>query len=61
MSAFNDYAEEQWHVVPMGDLRPHKSSRDCWCKPTPHDEEPSVWVHNSMDGREHTVEQGKVQ
>jgi len=40
------------HVVPLGDLREHESSKDCWCSPTQDDEWSEVWVHNSMDGRE---------
>lgn len=41
-----------YHVVPIGDLREHKVSSDCWCKPVQDDEEPNVWVHSSMDERE---------
>ena len=41
-----------WHVIPVGDLREHEESPKCWCKPAEDDEEPEVWVHNSMDGRE---------
>lgn len=61
MSAYSDLAPDGWHVVPMGDLREHDSSKDCWCNPTPDEDEPAVWVHHSMDRREHTCEQGKVQ
>lgn len=50
-----------WHVVPMGDIRDHISGSECWCHPVQDGEEPTVWIHNSMDGREHTIEQGKVQ
>jgi hypothetical protein len=42
----------QTHVVPMGDLRDHDASTACWCHPTEDDDEPSVYVHHSMDGRE---------
>lgn len=49
------------HVIPTNDLREHVSSPDCWCAPVQDEEEPSVWVHNSMDRREHTIEQGMVQ
>lgn len=38
-----------FHVMPIGDLREHKYSKECWCKPI-YDEE--VYVHNSMDERE---------
>jgi hypothetical protein len=52
---------EEWHVVPVGDLREHESLPSCWCKPRQDEDEPLVWVHNSMDRREHTVEKGIVQ
>lgn len=38
------------HVVPVGDLREHETTMNCWCKPR------RLWngivVHNSMDERE---------
>lgn len=40
------------HVMPVNDLREHVDSPDCWCKPTPAEDEPRVLVHHSMDGRE---------
>lgn len=40
------------HVVPEGDLREHDPQPTCWCKPVEDDEEPGLWVHQSMDGRE---------
>lgn len=40
------------HVMPLGDLREHVSSCDCWCHPQPDIEDETVIVHNSMDGRE---------
>lgn len=49
------------HVMPMGDLREHSSARDCWCSPTQDSEEERVWLHHSMDRREHTKERGIVQ
>lgn len=49
---------DAWHVVPIGDLRPHKSSKNCWCGPVQDEEEPNVWVHNAMDQRE-TYEDGR--
>lgn len=49
------------HVMPCGDLREHESYSTCWCKPTEGEEYPGVWLHNSMDRREHTVEKGIVQ
>jgi len=40
------------HVVPVGDLREHLSSKDCWCNPTEDEECPEIYIHHSMDGRE---------
>ena len=40
---------DDWHVVPVNDLRDHAVSEDCWCGPT-NDE--GVWVHHSLDRRE---------
>lgn len=40
------------HVVPQGDLREHDPWPTCWCKSVEDDEEPGLWVHQSMDGRE---------
>ena len=48
------------HVVPMNDLRDHVTNAECWCNPTQDDECLDVWVHHSMDRREHTIEQGIV-
>jgi hypothetical protein len=43
---------DELHVIPIDDLRDHETSEACWCKPTPDDEEPSVFIHHAMDGRE---------
>lgn len=45
------------HVLPVGDLRVHVETRDCWCKPTllaeaDADGDVIVVAHNSYDGRE---------
>lgn len=40
------------HVVPKDDMRPHRHSIDCWCRPKPDHEAEHVIVHNSMDERE---------
>jgi len=40
------------HVTPLDDLRPHDHSPRCWCCPVEDSQEPDVWTHNSMDGRE---------
>ena len=40
------------HVVPKADMRPHRHSVDCWCRPTLDEEDSAVVVHNAMDERE---------
>ena len=45
------------YVIPLGDLRDHQSGTDCWCNPR--ETELGLWLHNSMDRREHTIEKGK--
>jgi len=49
-------ADEDIHVVPVGDLREHVAESgagtSCWCKPTRNEECERVVVHNSLDGRE---------
>jgi len=40
------------HVVPKDDMRPHRHSIDCWCRPTPDCEDAAILIHNAMDGRE---------
>ena len=40
------------HVQPVDDYREHDTSPNCWCKPVQDEEEPRLYVHNSMDGRE---------
>ena len=47
------------HVIPINDLREHECRADCWCNPTPDDEEPFVIVHHSMDRREE-YEEGRA-
>jgi hypothetical protein len=44
--------EDFVHVVPLNDLREHEVSVGCWCHPTPLEDDPSVYVHHSLDGRE---------
>lgn len=45
-----------WHVVPLGDLKEHEDSPDCWCEPVLAPEaEDLVYVHHSLDGRERMV------
>lgn len=41
-----------YHVMPIGDLREHETSRDCWCHPVEDEEHEDVFIHTSMDGRE---------
>lgn len=52
-------AISDFHVLPVNDLKPHRDHRDCWCNPT--ERELGVWVHNSMDRRERTIEKGVTQ
>ena len=40
------------HVVPLNDMREHEAKTTCWCNPTQDDEEPRIWVHHALDGRE---------
>ena len=39
------------HVVPLNDLREHVARIDCWCRPTPEDDEPRVILHHALDQR----------
>jgi hypothetical protein len=48
MMAYRD----DWHVMPMGDLRDHMDSPDCWCKPTQDEDDPQVYIHHALDQRE---------
>lgn len=50
--------KDQIHTMPEDDLRRHEISPQCWCKPRQDDEEPALWIHNSLDGRE-SYEQGR--
>ena len=43
---------DQYHIIPLDDLREHEASVSCWCRPSSDDDEPSVFVHHAMDGRE---------
>lgn len=49
-----EYGER--HVIPVGDLKLHAESTQCWCRPTDDD---GVLVHHSMDRRE-SVERGET-
>ncbi len=41
------------HVYPLGDLREHELTVDCWCEPLMEEGDVGVLViHNSMDRRE---------
>jgi len=44
------------HVIPKADMRPHRHSVDCWCRPMLDEEDPAVMVHNAMDEREKAEE-----
>ena len=43
--------EGEQHVIPRRDDRLHTWT-GCACRPEPNEEQPSVIVHNSFDGRE---------
>ena len=45
---------EKFHVIPLRDLKPHRSSELCECVPKIELRE-NGWliIHNSFDGREH--------
>jgi hypothetical protein len=40
-----------FHVYPLGDLREHVKSSECWCKPN-NDRDENIFEHNALDGRE---------
>ena len=42
-----------FHAIPKNDLFPHVlSHKDCWCKPTRDEDNETIIVHHSADGRE---------
>lgn len=49
----------EFHIIPVGDLREHESD-ECWCRPAEDEEEPGLWNHNALDGRE-AYERGERQ
>jgi hypothetical protein len=49
------------HVTPQGDLREHDISLECWCKPTPDEEDSRVIIHHALDQREEYEEGRKPQ
>lgn len=40
-----------FHILPVDDLRDHEET-ECWCGAAPDVEDPTVIVHNALDGRE---------
>lgn len=52
MSTLDDDDPGDQHVVPLMDLRPHISSRRCWCHPDEDALIPCLVIHHAMDGRE---------
>ena len=38
------------HIIPVGDLKPHDCSPQCWCRPT--ETETGMMEHHAMDQRE---------
>ena len=43
---------EEHHVIPFDDESPHTLTPQCWCEPLRDDEDDTIIVHNSADGRE---------
>lgn len=55
----------EYHVMPIGDLKDHTTTHNCWCRPRLDGEwldmyDKHLYVHNSYDRREHTYEKGKT-
>jgi hypothetical protein len=59
MSAQSMWSEplgiDEYHVLPIDDLREHSVSSNCWCDPDCGD---GVFVHHALDQRE-TYENGR--
>jgi hypothetical protein len=47
----SDCYADRLHILPLGDLRTHDRSPNCWCEPSI-EEEGKLIIHNSADGRE---------
>ena len=46
-------AYDIYHVTPCNDLKEHRESRTCWCKPcVEYENGNEIIVHNAADGRE---------
>jgi len=41
-----------FHVIPAADLRDHQPAMKCWCCPREDEDQPRVWIHTALDGRE---------
>jgi hypothetical protein len=48
--------DQMKHVVPVEDMRPHRHSINCWCRPIHDQIDGAVIVHNAMDEREKAEE-----
>ena len=44
--------DTEYHLFPVEDLQEHTPFVDCWCIPAADDDDPDIWVHNSLDRRE---------
>jgi hypothetical protein len=53
-------AADSGHIIPLDDLREHECTPDCWRKPEQDSQEPSIYIHNSMDRREE-YESGRLE
>jgi len=42
------------HIFPLDDYRAHDLDEHgtCWCRPELDPRDPTIWVHQAMDGRE---------
>lgn len=47
----DDDRPREIHIVPLNDCGEHDFLHTCLCRPT-QDEDNTIWIHNSYDGRE---------
>lgn len=46
------------HSVPINDVREHRMTPDCWCRPTQDEDYERLWHHHALDQRD-TYERGR--
>lgn len=49
----DDDEECTTHLFPTEDICEHEASAECWCQPQADEDDPTIYVHTSADGREH--------